>query len=91
MGGLGGERCADDPAGVPNDERHLFRGGMNGGDHDVALVLAIVIVGDDDKFAACERLDHGVDLMLAFQHESSPSQRAGGANGQAGASPICPR
>ena len=64
---------------------------MDGGKDEIALVLAIVVVGDDHELAAREGFDDGVDLVLALEHECGPCQPVGGANGQAGASPICPR
>ena len=89
--GFARQRYADDAAGVPDDERHLFRRGVDGGKDEIALVLAIVVVGNDHELAAREGFDDGVDLVLALEHDSGPCQPAGGVSGQAGASPICPR
>ena len=55
--GLAGDRRADDAAGMADDERHLLGRGVDGGDDQVALVLAVVIVGDDDDLAAGEGVD----------------------------------
>ena len=48
---LGRERRADDAGGMADDERHLVGGAVRGRDDQIALALAIVVVGDDDQFA----------------------------------------
>ena len=42
------------PLSVADDEGELFRRGVDGGEDEVALVLAIVVVDDDDDLAASE-------------------------------------
>ena len=54
---LAGQRNADDAAAIADDEGHLFGGAQRSGDDQVALVLAIVVVGDGDDLAASEGLD----------------------------------
>ncbi len=56
---VGGERRTDNAAAVPDDEGHFFGRAQRGCDDEVALVLAIVVVGDNDDLAAPERLDGG--------------------------------
>ena len=51
------ERRADDAAGIADDEGHLLRRAEGSGDDEVALVLAIVVIRDDDDFTAGESLD----------------------------------
>ncbi len=46
---LGRQRRADDAGGVADDERHLLGRAQARGDEQIALVLAIVVVGDDDN------------------------------------------
>ena len=54
---LAGERRADDAAGVADDEGDLLRRGVDGREDQVGLVLAIVVVGDDDDLALSEGAD----------------------------------
>ena len=65
---LGAERRADDAGGVADDERHLLRRAKRGGDEQIALVLAVVVVGDDHDLAFGEGLDRGVDSAVAIGH-----------------------
>ena len=37
-----------EPGGVPHEERHHLRGGVLGRHDEVALVLAVLVVDDDD-------------------------------------------
>jgi hypothetical protein len=53
---LGGDRGADDARGVPDDEGHLVGGAKRGGNDQVALALAVVVVGHDDDLAIGEGL-----------------------------------
>ena len=46
------ERQADDAARVADHERHLLRRHLLGRDDEVAFVLAILVVDDDDELAA---------------------------------------
>jgi hypothetical protein len=43
---------------------------VHGGHHEVALVLAIVVVGDDHDLAAPERFDGGHDALLGVGHQA---------------------
>src|SRR5215211_56584 len=51
------QRRADDAAGVADDERHLLRRAQRRRDGEVALALAVLVVGHDDDLAAGEGLD----------------------------------
>ena len=68
--GRGGQRRAHDAAGVTDDECHLLRRRMHGGEHQVALVLAIVVVGDDHDLAAAEGFDSLCDALLGVGHQT---------------------
>jgi hypothetical protein len=43
---------------MANDEGHLVRRAEGGGDDQIALAFAIVVVGHDDHFAFGERLQN---------------------------------
>ena len=45
---------ANDSGGMPNEERKFVRRGVDGGDDQVALVLAVVVVGDHHDLTAPE-------------------------------------
>ena len=65
-----GQRRADDAAGVADDEGHLFRRAERGCDDQVALVLAVVVVRDDDDFTAGESLDgfgDGIGIRVSWR------------------------
>ena len=68
--GLGGQRRADDAAGVADDEGHLLGRGVHCGEHEIALVLAVVVVGDDHDLAASEGLDGGCHALLGVGHQA---------------------
>ena len=55
---LGRDRRADDAGGVADDERHLLRGAERGRDDQIALALAVVVIGHDDELAPGEGLQH---------------------------------
>lgn len=57
------ERRADDPGRMPNDEGHLLGRAQGRGDDEVALALAVVVVGDDEDLAFLEGLDGFGDGM----------------------------
>ena len=57
------QRRTDDAAGVADDEGHLLRRAERGCDDEVALVLAIVVIGDDDDLAAGEGFDGLGDIV----------------------------
>ena len=72
---VAGQRNADDAAAIADDEGHLFGGAKRSGDDQVALVLAIVVIGDGDDLAAGESLDGVCD---GIEHvESLKGQRRG--------------
>jgi hypothetical protein len=54
---VAGQRNADDAAAIADDERHLLGCAKRSGDDQVALVLAIVVIGDGDDLATGESLD----------------------------------
>ncbi len=54
-------RQADQPAAVPRHEVDRFGRDLLGGDRQIALVLAILIVDDDDHLAGANRLDRVLD------------------------------
>ena len=56
-GALRRDRQADQPARVAGHEVHRLGGAELGGDADVALVLAVLVVGEDDHLAGLEVLD----------------------------------
>ena len=62
------QRRADDARGVADDERHLLRRAQRGRDEQVALVLAIVVVGDDDDLAPGEGGNRCFDALVDFVH-----------------------
>ena len=58
---LGGERYADDAAGVADRERDEFGGGPLGGEDQVALVLTVLVVDHDDRAAGGDVGDRAFD------------------------------
>ena len=83
LGFFARHRRADDAGRVAHDERHFFRRAMNGGDNQVAFVLAPVIIHDNNHFAALERADGFNDFLLVIRHgfKSVRSGRDGADNG----------
>ena len=65
---FGAERRADDARRIADDERHFFRRAERGGDEQIALVLAIVVVGDDHDLAFGEGLDRRIDFFVGIGH-----------------------
>ena len=65
---FGAERRADDARRIADDERHLLRRAERGRDEQVALVLAVVVVGDDHDLAFGEGLDRGIDAAVGIRH-----------------------
>ena len=61
------ERGADNARGVADDERHLLRRAQARRDEQVALVLAVVVIGDDNDFAARKGGDGGADVLVAYR------------------------
>ena len=64
---LAGQGRGDDAAGVADDEGHLLRGRVHRGQDQITLVLAVVVVGDDDDLAPAEGFDRLSDAGL--RHE----------------------
>jgi hypothetical protein len=63
VGAGGRHRHAHDPGGVPQQEGHLLRRHVRGGEHEVGLVLAVRRVQHDHELApreCVERVLHGV-------------------------------
>ena len=65
---FGAERRADDARRVADDERHLFRRAERGGDEQIALVLAVVVVGDGHDLAFGEGFDRRFDSIVGLGH-----------------------
>ena len=61
----------DDAAGVPDDESHFLRSRVYRRQNQVSLVLAVVVVGHDDDFAAAERADGFSDTSLGHSSVSN--------------------
>ena len=61
---LPGQRRADDAASMADDKRHLFRRGVDRGNDQITLVLAVVVIGDDDDLAGGECVDRLADTGL---------------------------
>ncbi len=79
---LRSQRRADDPGRIADDERHLFRRAQARRDEQIAFVLAIVVIGDDNDLAAREGGDDGLDVLVDVVHFFIDG------NGQAGVSPT---
>jgi hypothetical protein len=84
---LRAERRTDDAGCIADDEGHLFRRAERGSHEQVALVLAIVVVGDHDNLALGECLDRGFDTLVTVGHWGLPRWRQG-VNGHAVPSPT---
>jgi hypothetical protein len=65
---LRGKRRANNARRVADDECHLFGRAQTCGDKQVALALAIVVIGDDDKLAAREGTYGRADMLLSVVH-----------------------
>jgi hypothetical protein len=65
-------RAVFDAARMPDDERHLLRRAERGRAHQVALVLAVIIIDHHDNLAAAEPL-YGLAYLLRhdFPHDVS--------------------
>ena len=66
-------RRAHDPRGVPDDEPHPLRSHRRGGHDEVALVLAVLVIDDDDGPPVAQGGQRGVDGVEA-DHDGSPSE-----------------
>ena len=51
----------DHAARVADHERHLVGRHLLGGDDEIAFVLAVLVVDDDDELAALDRVDRALD------------------------------
>ena len=76
-----GEGHADNAAAIADDERHFLRRAMAGSDNQVALVLTVIIVGDNDDFAQLDGfngggngISHGeiAHWIMTMEHLTSP-------------------
>ena len=74
-GPLGGDRRADVARGVVEEERDRLGRGELGRHDEVALVLAVLVVDDDDDLAPADGGDGVFDL--GERHVRHPSRRAG--------------
>ena len=63
-----GDRGANDAGRMADDERHLLRRAKRRGDEEIALVLAVVVVGDNDKLAAREGGHGSPDALVGVAH-----------------------
>src|SRR5690625_3087901 len=59
---LFGERGADEPGGVVEEERDLLRGDVLGRHDEIALVLSVLIVDDHEDLTAREGLERRGDV-----------------------------
>ena len=74
LGPCGGQRDADQATGVPGHEVDRFRGDPGGGDHQVALVLPVLVIGDDHHPAFADvgdRFFDGVEPHRGAAHPAS--------------------
>ena len=73
-----GHRHADVAGGVADHERHELGRRELGGEDQVALVLAVLVVDDDDRPAALDGGDGGLDGVQAGQRAAHrpPSEQA---------------
>ena len=72
-GVVGRQRRADDPAAIANDKSHLLWRAELCCNDQVAFILAIVIIGDDDDFTANKGLNDGGD---GIRHVRSMGRQA---------------
>src|SRR5262249_47070332 len=72
---FGTQGGADDAGCIANDERHFFGRAVARGDEQIAFILTLVIVSDDDNLAFGEGLDRGFNTVMAVRHDST-SKRA---------------
>src|SRR5439155_8022274 len=63
-GDLAGDRRADDAGSMADDERDLLRRRMHRRDDEIALVFAVVIIGDDKDLTPGEGVDGFADARL---------------------------
>src|ERR1700732_4762735 len=60
---FGCDRRADNARGVADDERHLVGRAQRRRDDQVALALAVLVIGNDDEFAVGEGVQHFLDRI----------------------------
>ena len=66
------QRRADDTGRIADDERHLLGRAQRSRNKQIAFVLAVVVVGDDDDFAA-GKCGHGrADALVSVFHYFLP-------------------
>ena len=90
LGVLRRQGRADDAGGMADDEGHFLRRAQRRRHEQVALVLAVVVVGDHDDLAAGERGHQLLHAVIVVGHDCPPSL-PDRAKGHGGGSPICPR
>ena len=73
---LAGQRHAQVAGGVADHERDQFGRGLLGGEDQVALVLAVLVVDDDDRLARRDVGDRALDAVQP-RHGRSLLQSAG--------------
>jgi hypothetical protein len=62
---------ADDAGGVAHDERHRFGRAVLRRDEQITLVLAVIIIGDDQHRALLEGVDGGLHMaQIAVQNQA---------------------
>ena len=65
------DRCANDAGRMPHDERHLLWRAERCGDDEIALPLAVIIIGYDDEFALGDGINGFLDTHWhTFQIET---------------------
>ncbi len=69
----GRHRNADDPAGVPDREGHQGGGRLGRREDEVALVLALLVVDDDDRLAGRDVGQGTLDAVQWDGHDISPA------------------
>src|ERR1700730_11999559 len=60
---FGCDRRADNARGVADDERHLVGRAQRRRDDQIALALAVLVIGNDDEFAMGEGVQHFLDRI----------------------------
>ena len=76
---LARQRQADQAAAEARHEVDGLGRDMVGGDDQVALVLAVLVVDEDDHAAAADDLDAALDVIeVVLAHEPVPSARSSG-------------
>jgi hypothetical protein len=55
---------------MTDDERHLFWRAQARRNKQIALVLAVVVIGHDDEFATRKGSDGGLDTLMCVVHRS---------------------